>query len=156
MAYKEKYSKYKNKYLALKSKYGHLLNLAETETSLPDNIVPNNKLFDELNPSETASPMPINARIISSMHGGGDNDDNIGQSETATETTIRNTDNTEEVRKLFKQIAGAKPKKNKSKTKPKNIAKKHFFNDDSDLSDSTSTSSEVNDDSEFSSSDIDW
>lgn len=153
MSYQQKYLKYKNKYLGLKSKYGHLLNIAETETSLPDNIVPNNKLFDELNPSDTATSMPINARIVSSMYGGGKSN---SETETATETTIRNTDNTEEVRKLFKQIAGAKPKKNKSKSKVRNVVKKHFFNDDSDLSDSTGTSSEAHNDSEFSSSDMDW
>lgn len=151
MSYQQKYLKYRNKYLALKSKYGHLLNIAETETSLPDNIGSNNKLFDDLNPSDTSTPMPINAKIVSSMYGGGKNN-----SETATETTIGNTDNTEEVRKLFKQIAGAKPKKNKSKSKVRNAVKKHFFNDDSDLSDSTGTSSKANDDSEFSSSDMDW
>ncbi len=148
MSYQQKYLKYKNKYLGLKSKYGHLLNMSNTETSLPETIIPDNKLFNELN-TDTPTSMPLNVKIVNSMTGGG----NMGEI-TETETTIRNTDNTEEVRQLFKQIAGARRKKNKSKSK--NVAKKHFFHDDSDLSDSTSTSSLARDDSEFSSSEIDW
>jgi hypothetical protein len=148
MSYQQKYLKYKNKYLGLKSKYGHLLNVSNTETSLPETTVPNNKLFNDLS-TDTPTSMPLNVKIINSMNGGG----NMGE-ETETETTIRNTDNTEEVRKLFKQIAGAKAKKSKSKSK--NVAKKHFLHDDSDLFDSTDTSSLARDDSEFSSSEIDW
>jgi len=148
MSYQQKYLKYKNKYLGLKSKYGHLLNESNTETSLPETLIPDNKLFNELN-TYTPTPTPLNVKIVDFMSGGG----NKGE-ETETETTIRNTDNTEEVRRLFKQIAGAKSKKNKSKAK--NVAKKHFFNDDSDLTDSTDTSSLARDDSEFSSSEIDW
>lgn len=147
MSYQQKYLKYKNKYLGLKSKYGHLLNISNTETSLPEPLVPDNKLFNELN-TETPTSMPLDVKIVNSMTGGGKIDQ-----VTETETTVRNTDNTEEVRKLFKQIAGAKSKK-KSK-KSKNVARKHFFHD-SDLDDSTDTSSLARDDSEFSSSEIDW
>jgi hypothetical protein len=149
MSYQQKYLKYKNKYLGLKSKYGHLLNTSETESSLPETSVPNNKLFNELD-TESAKPMHLNARIVNSMYGGGNNVERV----TETETTIQNTDNTEDVRKLFKQIAGAKPKKSSKKTRQ--VAKKHFFRDDSDLSESTNTSSLANDDSEFSSSELDW
>lgn len=154
MSYQQKALKYKNKYLALKSKYGHLLN---TETPFPDVLVPNNKLFNELD-TESSMPMSMNVNIVNTMTGGGDKGTDKGKDKSAditeTDTTIVNNDNTEEVRNLFKQIAGAKPKKNK--TKSKNQAKKHFLHDDSDLDDSTDTSSLANDDSEFSSSDIDW
>lgn len=151
MSYQKKYLKYKNKYLALKSKYGYLLNSADSDSPFPEQPVASNNLFADLTASEDNSGS-FNVKIVgNSMVGGGEE-----TPVTETETTIknRNTESTEEVTKLFKQLAGARPKKSKS---IKHAAAKHFFrDDDSDMSDSTTTMSEAHDDSEFSSSDTDW
>ena len=148
MSYEQKYLKYKNKYLALKSQYGYLLNSSESNLSTNNT----NNLFNELNASDERNDN-INVNIISNNLTGGANNEIL----TETETTIVKkmnevTENSEEVSKLFKQLAGGK----KEKPKKKNNAHKHFLNDDSDLNKSSDTLSEVVSDSDFSSSEIDW
>ena len=69
--------------------------------------------------------------------------DNFSCTGTETET---------DVEKKFGQEGGAK-KKGKSKSKAKkSLYKKHFFNDDSDITDKSSSDSK----DEFSSSELDW
>jgi hypothetical protein len=151
MSYQEKYLKYKNKYLALKSKYGHLLNTTE-EPSMPiaNNSVNMSKNLFDLDESEQA-PISIAPKIIN-LTGGAKN----VEPETETDTTINNytsskvDTSSEAISSLFKQAGGKPTKKGKK-------SKRHFFQDksDSDLS-SSSTMSEAESDSEFSSSEIDW
>ena len=154
MSYQEKYLKYKNKYLALKSKYGHLLNTTSEEPLMPiaNNSVNLSKNLVDLNESEQPQ-VPVNPKIIN-LVGGAKNSE--PQPETETETTLNNQTSSksdfssEAISSLFKQAGGKPTKKGKN-------GKKHFFQDnsDSDLS-SSSTMSEADSDSEFSSSEIDW
>ncbi len=152
MSYQKKYLKYKNKYLALKSKYGYLLNSADSDSPFPEQPIASRGLFSDLTATED-NGNNINVKIIAnSMVGGGDE-----TPVTETETTIKNknTEDSTEVSQLFRQLAGARPKKSKS---AKKAAAKHFFKDDSDsdLSESTGSMSDAHDDSEFSSSETDW
>ena len=153
MSYQKKYLKYKNKYLALKSKYGYLLNSADSDSPFPEQPVRNN-LFSDLTASED-NGSNINVKIIGNSMIGGGEDTPVTVTETETTIKNKNTEDSLEINQLFRQLAGARPKKSK---KAKNTMAKHFFKDesDSDLSDSTDTMSDVRDDSEFSSSETDW
>ncbi len=154
MSYQEKYLKYKNKYLALKSKYGHLLNTTTEEPSMPisNKSINISKNLVNLNESDN-NPFPTNPKVIN-LTGGAKNSET--EPETVTDTTLtspiisKSNISSDSISSLFKQ-AGGKP----SKKSKKNL--KHFFQDnsDSDLS-SSSTMSEAESDSEFSSSEIDW
>ena len=138
MSYQEKYFKYKNKYLALKSK--------EIFVS-PENNILNN--FSELNESEQSLNF-INPTIID-LHGGSQINTTLQESEN---NQLNSESNSDTISSLFNQTGGQeKPKINKKKMK----SSKHFFNDksDSDLL-SSSTLSEANSDSEFSSSEMNW
>ena len=138
MSYQEKYFKYKNKYLALKSK--------EIFVSTENNILNN---FSELNESEQSLNF-INPTIID-LHGGSQINTTLQESEN---NQLNSESNSDTISSLFNQTGGQeKPKINKKKMK----SSKHFFNDksDSDLL-SSSTLSEANSDSEFSSSEMNW
>ena len=146
MSYQEKYLKYKNKYLALKSKYGHLLNTTTEEPSMP--IVNKNANLVDLTESEQP-PISLTPKIINLTGGSIIAKSKNEEAETETDTTLNNLSSSEVISSLFKQAGGKPAKKGKK-------GKKHFFNDsDSDLS-SSSTMSEAESDSEFSSSEIDW
>ena len=142
MSYQEKYFKYKNKYLALKSK--------EIFVS-PENNILNN--FSELNESEQSLNF-INPTIID-LHGGSQINTTLQESENnQLNSELNSESNSDTISSLFNHTGGQeKPKINKKKMK----SSKHFFNDksDSDLS-SSSTLSEANSDSEFSSSEMNW
>jgi len=146
MSYQEKYFKYKNKYLALKSKENFVR---------PENNLLNN--FSELNDSEQSLNF-INPTIID-LHGGGQINTNLQESEnnqlsSKLSSELNSESNSDTISSLFNQTGGQeKPKINKKKMK----SSKHFFNDksDSDLL-SSSTLSEAESDSEFSSSEMNW
>jgi len=139
MSYQEKYFKYKNKYLALKSKEIFVK---------PENNLLNN--FNELNESEQSLTF-INPKIID-LQGGSQINTTPQESENNKLNSELNSESSSDtISSLFNQTGGEqKPKINKKKK-----SNKHFFHDDSDLS-SSSTLSEAESDSEFSSSEMKW
>jgi preprotein translocase subunit SecD len=135
MSYQEKYFKYKNKYLALKSKEIFVK---------PENNLLNN--FNELNESEQSLTF-INPKIID-LQGGSQINTTPQESEN---NKLNSESNSDTISSLFNQTGGQqKPKINKKKK-----SSKHFFHDDSDLS-SSSTLSEAESNSDFSSSEMNW
>ena len=161
MLYQEKYTKYKNKYLDLKSKYGHLLNTTPQKTQLSN--ITHSKILLDLDESEHQKNL-VNPKIINLT--GGTNLTSLkfdskseSNQESETTTTLNNLTSSESISSLFKQNGGAKGKKGPKKSKV-NKGVKHFFQDkstsDSSLSSDTSTLSEVQSDSDFSSSELQW
>ena len=159
MLYQEKYTKYKNKYLDLKSKYGHLLNTTPQKTQLSN--ITHSKILLDLDESEHQKNL-VNPKIINLT--GGNNLTSLKfdlelESNQESETTLNNLTSSESISSLFKQNGGAKGKKGSKKSKV-NKGVKHFFQDkstsDSSLSSDSSTLSEVQSDSDFSSSDLQW
>jgi preprotein translocase subunit SecD len=142
MSFQEKYFKYKNKYLALKSKQIFVK---------PENT------FNELNESKQSLNF-INPKIID-LQGGSQINNTPQESEnnelsSKLSSELNSESNSDTISSLFNQTGGQqKPKINKKKMK----SSKHFFHDksDSELS-SSSTLSEAESDSEFSSSEINW
>lgn len=167
MLYQEKYTKYKNKYLDLKSKYGHLLNTTPQKTQLSN--ITHSKILLDLDESEHQKNL-VNPKIIN-LTGGTNltslkfdsksesNQVSESNQESETTTTLNNLTSSESISSLFKQNGGAKGKKGPKKSKV-NKGVKHFFQDkstsDSSLSSDTSTLSEVQSDSDFSSSELQW
>lgn len=171
MSYQEKYSKYKNKYLNLKSKYGHLLNTTPKKTDL--SVVKHSKMLLDLDESEHQLKL-VNPKIIN-LTGGTQKSskptkptkptkpskpvsDPNESSETTTDTTLNNLTSSESISSLFKQKGGIESSKRKKKKKV-NKGVKHFFQDestDSSLSSESNTLSDVQSDSDFSSSELDW
>jgi len=117
---------YQEKYLKYKNKYLDLKSKYNYK-----NLVQLNETEDSL--------INLNPNIINLNK-------NYKKDNTPTDT-MDNLTISESTSSIFKQAGG-----NKKNTKKIN---KQFFNDDSDLS-SSSTLSEVNSDSEFSSSETDW
>jgi hypothetical protein len=161
MLYQEKYTKYKNKYLDLKSKYGHLLNTTPQKTQLSN--ITHSKILLDLDESEHQKNL-VNPKIINLT--GGTNltslkfeSDSESNQESETITTLNNLTSSESISSLFKQNGGTKGKKKPKKSKV-NKGVNHFFQDkstsDSSLSSDSSTLSEVQSDSDFSSSDLEW
>jgi alpha/beta superfamily hydrolase len=142
MSFQEKYFKYKNKYLALKSKQIFVK---------PENT------FNELNESKQSLNF-INPKNID-LQGGSQINNTPQESEnnelsSKLSSELNSESNSDTISSLFNQTGGQqKPKINKKKMK----SSKHFFHDksDSELS-SSSTLSEAESDSEFSSSEINW
>jgi len=124
MSYEEKYLKYKNKYLALKSKLSNLSGGAEEVVKVEDN---------KLAVSEDKTPEVVTETTVN-------NQEPVKSNEAALETDVE-----------AKFQSGGAKKKSKSKSKNSSY-KKHFFQDDSDITDKSSVSSV----SDFSSSDLDW
>lgn len=155
MSYEDKYLKYKNKYLALKSKLAN--------NGLESNKI---KILNMLGGADDASP---NAKVEANVEVPKVEESNVEapnveapkveevkveeakEPETVTETTVSKPEETD-VEKKF-QSGGAKSKsKSKSKSKEKSSYKKHFFQNDSEITDKSSESSM----SDFSSSELDW
>ena len=159
MSYQEKYFKYKNKYLALKSKENFAENFTGNylENNSGNNLgndLTNNLLnnFSELNESEQSLNL-LNPKIID-LNGGSQINTIPKESEIETENNQSSSDT---ISSLFNQTGGQEKEKPKKKLKKKVKSSKHFFHDksDSDLS-SSSTLSEADSDSEFSSSEVNW
>lgn len=158
MSYQEKYSKYKNKYLDLKSKYGHLLNTKSKNTEPSD--VKHSKLLLDLDESEHQLKL-VNPKIINLTGGTSVSPESVSEAETTTATTLNNLTSSESISSLFKQKGGMKGKKGKKGSKKSKVHKgvKHFFQDkstESSLSSESSTLSDAQSSSEFSSSELDW
>ena len=149
MSYQEKYLKYKNKYLALKSKENFNNSGNNSENNLGNNLLNN---FSELNESESEQSLNFfNPKIID-LNGGSQLNTTPQESEIETENNQSSSDT---ISSLFNQTGGQEKPKEKPKKKVK--SNKHFFHDksDSDLL-SSSTLSEADSDSEFSSSEVNW
>lgn len=144
MSYQEKYLKYKNKYLALKSKYGHLLNNT-LEQPFP---MPNKSVTKSINLNESDESLNNFKPKIINLTGGAKAVE--PQPETETDTTLNNQSSSEAISSLFKQAGGKGTDKGKKK------GKNHFFQDNSDSDLSSSSTMSTESDSEFSSSETDW
>ena len=151
MSYEDKYLKYKTKYLQLKAylenkKQSGNLNMFGGAEDVDTN--PNKESVNEVVSEEKAPEAPTHV-VETPAHVVETPPSPEAAPETVTETTVNKETDVEE---KFKQAGGAK-KKTKSKSNAKKSAyKKHFFSDDSDITDKSSEDSK----SDFSSSELDW
>ena len=150
MSYQDKYLKYKNKYLALKAQLTNQENNHSIKIVNMNGGAANVEIQEapEVQPTENSSKATIAVAEGAKA---------IAEAAQTVAETASNTEDSEILKPVENQNGGAKKSKKSKKSKRSkrstNNYRKHFLNDESSITDGSSSSSSTTD---FSSSDLDW